>query len=178
MPLKRILQSTISGGNVSENALLRAKTMLVSEMNEEIRVIIQDLRDTMWAYPFCVGLSAPQIGYKYAISVVNPYRENADDDLIIINPEVISVSGKKDRKYESCMSVWGKMGEVERRDKLRFKYRNEKFDLIEKECKGFESRIIQHELDHLQGILYTDIVCAGLTLTDAEFFDDYDILEN
>ena len=117
MAIKTILQSTISGGTKEDNFFLHTSVKQIDKLTDEVRQIIIDLRDTLWAYPFSVGLSAPQIGIPYAISVINPNRESRDADQIIINPSIISMSGKKDRKRESCMSVWGKMGEVERRDK-------------------------------------------------------------
>lgn len=146
MAVKTILQTKISGGTEEEELLLRSLAKPVEKITEEIQQIIIDLQDTLWAYPFSVGLSAPQIGQLYAISVINPTRESRESDKVIINPRIISISGKKDRKRESCMSVWGEMGEVERRDKIVFEYRDEGFNLKQIVCTGMESRIIQHEL--------------------------------
>lgn len=176
MAIKTILQSKISGGTEKDDIFLRKQVKQVENMTEEIQQVIIDLRDTLWAYPFCVGLSAPQIGQPYAISVVNPTRESRESDQVIINPKVINISGKKDRKRESCMSIWGEMGEVERRDKIIIEYRDEMFNLKQITYTGFESRAIQHELDHLNGILYSDKLIDNSALQHADFFDGYTII--
>ena len=102
--------------------------------------------------------------------------ELKEEDLILINPEIISLTGKKDVKRESCMSVWGEQGEVQRRSKLKIKYRDTNFEEQFLQCDGFLSRAIQHELDHLQGILYCDIILPETELSHAMFFDSYEIL--
>lgn len=178
MAIRKIVQSKESGGTDREEELLHCKAVPVDVINEEILSIIQDLRDTLWAYPFCTGLSAPQIGSKYAISVINLNRETVNDDMVLINPIIISLSGKKDRKRESCMSVWGKMGEVERRSKISLEYRDIDFQVRQASFSGFESRVIQHELDHLEGILYSDRLCGDSTLQKADFFERYEIIDN
>ena len=176
MAIRKILQSSISGGTDLDDKFLHGQTVLVQNMSDEVKQLIADLRETLWAYPFCVGLSAPQIGENLAISVVNFKRENPDDDLILINPKVIELSGKKDRKRESCMSVWGEMGEVERRDKISIEYLNINFEQCHANFKGFDSRVVQHELDHLQGILYSDKIFGDTKLQHADFFDEYKII--
>lgn len=177
MAIKKIYQSNLSNGTVDEDIYLRKQTEDVKEINEVILGVIEDLRDTIWGYSFCIGLSAPQIGYPFAISVVNLTREDRANDLILINPSIISISGKKDKKRESCMSIWGKMGEVERRDKLTFEYRNSNFELNKMSCVGREARAIQHEIDHLNGILYSDRMNIESQLLHANFFDEYSIIE-
>lgn len=176
MAVKTILQSTISGGTKEDDLFLHTPVKQIEEITDSIQQIITDLRDTLWAYPFSVGLSAPQIGAPYAISVINPNRESRDEDQIIINPSIISLSGKKDRKRESCMSVWGQMGEVERRDKITLEYRDEQFNLCQATYTGFVSRVFQHELDHLIGILYSDKLIENSVLQHANFFDEYSII--
>lgn len=176
MAIKTILQSKISGGDEKDDLFLRNQAKSVESMTSEIQQIIMDLRDTLWAYPFSVGLSAPQIGQPYAISVINPTRELREKDQVIINPKIISMSGKKDRKRESCMSIWGEMGEVERRDKVIIEYRDEGFNLKQTTYTGFESRVIQHEIDHLNGILYSDKLFKESILQHADFFDGYSII--
>ena len=177
MAVKTLIQSIASGGSVTDDSILHSPTVPVHEMTNEIRMIIQDLKDTLWVYPFCRGLSAPQIGYSYSISVINIKRESPDNDLVFINPKIVKASGKKDKKRESCMSVWGKMGEVERRDKIDITYQNEDLKLIYASYTGFLSRAIQHEIDHLSGILYSDKIVPGTELQTADFFDRFSIIE-
>ena len=178
MAIRRIIQSDLSGGDIRENEALHKVAKYVDTVDEYVCSVINDLRDTLWAYPFCVGLSAPQIGEDLAISVVNSNRDDRNNDLIMINPKAISITGKKDRKRESCMSVWGKIGEVERRDKLIVSYMDEKLEEKRISCTGFMSRTIQHEMDHLNGILYIDKLIESSSLQHADFFDEYTILDS
>lgn len=177
MPIRRILQSKISGGSQESNHFLHTPAILVDTISEKIKRVIQDLKDTSQAYPFCVGLSAPQIGEPYAISVINIVQESSAIHLTLINPQILNTSGKKDRKRESCMSVWGETGEVERRDKLIISYQDELLETHQLSCGGFESRVIQHEIDHLNGILYSDKLFRDAQLQHADFFDDFVILD-
>lgn len=176
MAIRNILQAKISGGSEASDAFLHTSAIAVDTITEEIQQIIQDIKETLRAYPFCVGLSAPQIGKSYAISVISINRAENGEDLVLINPQIIKVSGKKDRKRESCMSVWGEFGEVERRDKLTISYQDEHLEVHQMSCSGFESRAIQHEIDHLNGILYLDKLIQGTDLQHADFFDGYSII--
>lgn len=172
MAIKRIVQSSISGGSSADDLFLRTKTIPVTSDTMNLNEMIQDLKDTILAYPFCVGLSAPQIGYSYAISVICTDNERKEF-LVLLNPKVVSISGKKDKKRESCMSVWGKAGSVERRDKALIEYQDIDFKPIQKQFTGIISRCIQHEIDHLNGILYIDKLVDEYSLIDAPFFDSF-----
>ena len=178
MAVKKVLQSTLTGGSEKEEQLLRRIALPVVKIDNKVKKIIEDLHDTLWAYPFCVGLSATQIGYPYAISIVNPKREKPEDDLILINPKILSSSGKKNKKRESCMSVWGQMGEVERRDIVLIEYQDVNLNTNTLQCSGFDSRCIQHEIDHLNGTLYFDKLTKETQMTHAEFFDEFSIIES
>lgn len=177
MAIRKILQTKLTGGSVESDICLHTSATPVSIVTQEIRQIIEDLKETLSAYPFCVGLSAPQIGESHAISVININRAENGDDLVLINPQIIKLSGKKDRKRESCMSVWGKYGEVERREKLILSYQDEHLGVHQLSCSGFEARTIQHEIDHLKGILYSDKLFRDTGLQQADFFNDYSIIE-
>lgn len=178
MAIREILQISQSGGNTNDDSFLRTSTKPVVEINEEVLNVINDLRDTLRAYPFCIGLSAPQIGESYAISVLNFEHSDEKDDKILINPHILSLSGKKDKKRESCMSVWGYMGEVERRDKVEIEYLDLDMNLRRESFEGFNARAIQHEIDHLNGIVYYDKMVDKNKLLKANFFDEYKILKN
>lgn len=117
MSVRRIVQAEILSSGVDKGALGEPSKTVI-DFDESLCELVADLQDTMWAYPFCVGLAAPQIGVNLRVAVINPTRESRDDDLVLVNPTVLSMAGKKDRKYESCMSVWGYQGTVERRSKV------------------------------------------------------------
>lgn len=178
MAIRRIIQSSISGGTDSENVFLHTKSLDVVCFDEKLCNVIRDLRDTLWAYPICVGLSAPQISEPYRISVINLRKETKDEDLVLINPRIVSESGKKDKKRESCMSVWGYLGEVERRYKIEIEYQDINQKHITASFEGFAARAIHHEIDHLDGILYNDILTNGTNLSSANLFDGYQILND
>jgi peptide deformylase len=176
MAIKELYQIKLTGGKTFQDEVLRTKAEYVYELSQDILETIQDLRDTLWAYPFCIGLSAPQIGKSYSISVVNIEKKDKEMDLVLINPQILETSGKKDKKRESCMSVWGKSGEVERRDKILVEYLDINLDTHMENFSGFKSRAIQHEIDHLNGIVYTDKLVPNKELQTAEFFNDYKII--
>ena len=177
MAVREILQISQSGGTPNSDKFLRTIASSVTQIDSEIIKIVNDLRDTLSAYPFCIGLSAPQIGEQYAISVLNFEHSGADDDKILINPRIIATSGKKDKKRESCMSVWGYMGEVERRDKIEIEYYDLDMNLHTENFEGFYSRAVQHEIDHLNGIVYYDKMTDKNKLLKANFFEGYKIIK-
>lgn len=142
-----------------------------------LKEVIQDMIETMIAHPVCIGLSAIQIGLPMAISVISLSRDPGKDLRILVNPLIDLKSGKKDRKYESCMSVPGYKGQVESRDKLSCSFRDER--LIEKRqtFSGFLARAVRHEIDHCYGILYAQHVEPGEVLETTDLFD-YDTPES
>lgn len=120
---------------------------------EELHRVVADLLDTMAFQPLCVGLAANQIDESLRVAVI----ERTDEEpLVLVNPAIVSLTGKKDKKRESCMSVWGLTADVERRTKVTVRYLD--LDLREQEdtFEGFAARVVQHEIDHLDGVLYTD----------------------
>lgn len=177
MAIKEILQISQSGGSQNDDKFLRTTAVQVNQVDGDVLEVIADLRDTLRAYPFCIGLSAPQIGQPYAISILNFNHDDREKDIILINPRIITLSGKKDKKRESCMSVWGYMGEVERRDKVEIEYYDIDMRLHTEQYEGFNARAIQHEIDHLNGIVYYDKMVDRGKLLKANFFDEYKILK-
>lgn len=173
MAIRHIIQTVRANGSLQDDNKLHTPSKQVVVMDDNIAHIITDLRDTMWAYPFCSGLSAPQIGESWAITVINFKHTNRLEDLILINPKIISQSGQKDKKRESCMSVWGFMAEVERRKKVIIQYQDEQMNSLQQEFQGFEARVILHEIDHLNGVVYTDYLSEESELLKSHVFDGY-----
>jgi peptide deformylase len=140
--------------------ILREVAVSVDDANLEAALkVATDLSDTMLAQSLSVGLAANQIGSSLSVAVIR--LPDTVKPLVLINPVVISTSGKKDRKRESCMSVWGQTGEVERRDKISITFLNSQLESQAAQYSGFTARIIQHEIDHLNGVLYIDHVGPG-----------------
>jgi len=159
------------------NPVLNKKTQKVGEITEEIKKISQDLIDTVKVAedPEGAGLAATQIGVSKRMCVVrnffeDPLDENKirSDDIILINPKITHFSTEKDIDWEGCLSVPDKYGKVERALKIKVTAKDINGDLIKIKAEGFFARTIQHEVDHLDGILFTSKI-EGETLTQKEF---------
>lgn len=135
--------------------VLRRTTEQVKNIDDSIKTLIKDLEDTMYAAPG-VGLAANQIGVPQMVAVVNVLGPERKDGLIVlINPEIIRREGEEEAE-EGCLSVPG-VWEVVRRAKLVV-VKTQTLDgkTIELEGTGLLGRAYQHEIDHLNGILFID----------------------
>jgi len=117
-----------------------------------------------------IGIAAPQIGVSqrvlvYGISKPNPRYPDVVliANTVIINPEITWYSDETSERCEGCLSVPGVRIPIERPDKIRLAYQNMNGEHIEKDFEGFEARIVQHETDHLNGILIVDRAKEGAT---------------
>ncbi len=148
---------------------LRQKSKPVRKIDKKILKLIQDLKDTIKVQkdPEGVGLAAPQIGKNVRIFLVR----YGDDKQIFINPKIISLgpSKKKEKKVakgkkkkskpkimEGCLSLPHYYGPITRSQKLKLSYTTEKGKQVTKTFEGFMAQIIQHEIDHLNGVLFVD----------------------
>ncbi len=136
---------------------LRQKGQDVSELNDEILKFIRDLTYTMYEEDG-VGLAAPQVGKSLRIFVVDPYwyREGHEPNpRVLINPKFLEFSGES-QEEEGCLSLPGIYGKMTRAEKVVIEALNEKFELVKYEAEGLFARSLQHEYDHLDGILFID----------------------
>jgi peptide deformylase len=172
MAVREIIQVTVTGGDDTTERILTKVSKQVTSFDDSLLALIDDLRDTMWHHTICVGLAAPQIGHDLKVAVVNSEHETREDDLILVNPVIMNRSGKKDIKRESCMSIWGLGGEVERRDKVSVRYTDGFGEVRLVSFEGFVARAVQHEIDHLDGVLYRQHLKAGTELTVVDIFDN------
>jgi peptide deformylase len=121
--------------------------------------LIADMLDTMAAYSG-VGLAAPQIGISKRVVVfgvtANPRYPDAEavPTTVLINPQIEVLSGDTEGAWEGCLSVPGMRGYVERPDRIRYRGVDAQGEPIDREVQGFHARVVQHETDHLDGILY------------------------
>lgn len=156
-------------GPVDKGSVLRAPASQVEFFDDDLRELLRKLDEVMRASKIAVGLAAPQIGQGLRVAAVNVDR--SQPTLFLINPVVLSTSGKKDVKYESCMSIPFRKGRVERRHKVSVKYSDAEGREQRLDASGFLARVIQHEIDHLNGVLYVDHVSGGASsLEQADFF--------
>jgi peptide deformylase len=147
--------------------ILRRKAKPVTKFDKELQTLIDDMIETMRDAPG-VGLAAPQINISQQLAVVE-YAEGEDDEeteedappkpkklYVLINPEIVKVSEEKVMGIEGCLSIPGLVGEVERHESIQVKALNRHGSPVKLKVSGWMARIFQHEIDHLNGVLYTD----------------------
>lgn len=137
----------------------------VKEITPRITTLIEDMLETMY-HAQGVGLAAPQVGVRKQIAVID-VSEEGDDPLVLVNPEILELSGKQTGQ-EGCLSVPGKSGVVTRANYCKVKAYNEKMEEIIVEGEELLARAIQHEVDHLSGIMYVSKVEGELLNVEAD----------
>jgi len=138
---------------IDEDPVLRKKAKEIKHIDEEIKKLIEDMAETMYDAPG-VGLAAPQVGVSKRLVMVDV--GDGQGLQVLINPKIIKKEGELEEGLEGCLSVPGIWGDVKRQLKITVKALNRKGKGITFESAGFRARAIQHELDHLDGILFTD----------------------
>ena len=125
----------------------------------ELRELLADMRDTM-AHQNGAGLAAPQIGVGLRVVIfgvkANPRYPEAEEvpDTVLINPVIEPLGSEMQEDWEGCLSVPGMRGWVPRHARIRYSGCDEKGKRFERTVDGFHARVVQHEVDHLDGILY------------------------
>jgi peptide deformylase len=130
---------------------LRTQSKPVKNINDGVRRVLDNMRETMYAFDG-VGLAAIQIGVPKRMIVVDP----GDNFVELINPVIISKDGEK-KASEGCLSVPGKVGLVNRALKITVKALNREGEEFTLEAEDLFARVLQHEIDHLDGILFVDL---------------------
>jgi len=135
---------------------LRKKSVTVERINKEIEKLLDDMIETMYKAPG-VGLAAPQVGANLRVIVIDvSVRQEDTPGLIqLINPEIISSEGKQ-MEDEGCLSIPGFSSEVRRKSTVKVQGLDRSGKLAEIEGSGLLARAFQHEIDHIDGILYID----------------------
>jgi len=159
------------------NSILNKKAQKVSNITSDVKNTAKDLLDTVKLAkdPEGAGLAAPQIGISQRIIVVRNFFEDPinpqeihSDDIILINPKITSSSSETETDWEGCLSVPDKYGLVERFKKIKVTAKDLNGSNLKIKAEGFFARTIQHEVDHLNGILFTSKV-IGNTISQKEF---------
>ena len=138
------------------NPFLRQKSNKVDLVDDSIRSLMDDMLETMYAAPG-IGLAAIQVGVPKRVIVIDLARENEKKNpLYFVNPEIITNS-KTDASYEEgCLSVPGQFAEINRPDRCKVKFLDYHGEEKIFEAEGLLATCIQHEMDHLEGILFID----------------------
>ncbi|SFL29950.1 peptide deformylase [Methylorubrum salsuginis] len=138
------------------DAQLRLVSEPVTAVTDEIRTLAADMIETMYDAPG-VGLAAVQIGVlKRVVTIDASKDENAKNPTVYLNPEIVWSSEEKRVYDEGCLSIPDFYGEVERPDRVRVRYMNLDGATVEQEADGLLATCLQHEIDHLNGVLFID----------------------
>lgn len=139
--------------------LLRRKSRPVTKFDAHLQTLVDDMIETMRVAPG-VGLAAPQVGVSDRVIVVE-YGDDEDEDIpkklyALVNPEIKSFSQEAEVGVEGCLSVPGLLGEVERSLAVTVKGLNRHGQPMRVKVKGWLARVFQHEIDHLNGVVFSD----------------------
>lgn len=144
-----------------EDPILRKKSREVKIVDDRIKELLDDMVETM-NDSRGVGLAAPQVGILRRVIVV----DDGSGPIKLVNPEIIKKSTEEILDVEGCLSVPNRAGEVSRPEKLTVKYLDENNEKKELEAENYLARILCHEMDHLDGILYVDIMERELEIEE------------
>jgi len=152
MPLREIV--------FTPNPVLRRKARKVTDFGPELQTLIDDMVETMRAAPG-VGLAAPQVAESLQVITIE-YSEEDEEGFpprlyTLVNPQITRVSSEMITGTEGCLSVPGIVGEVERHEAITVKAQNRRGQPVTIKAKGWLARIFQHEVNHLEGVLFTDL---------------------
>ena len=138
------------------NSILRKKSSIVEKVDGEIQKLMNDMLETMYAAPG-IGLAAIQVGVPKRIIVLDISRnEEPKKPMFFINPEIVVKSKNNSIYEEGCLSVPGQFAEIERPENCHLKFLDYNGQPQEIKAEGMLATCIQHEIDHLEGILFID----------------------
>ena len=166
-----------------ENPVLRRKARPVRTFDDELQVLIDDMIETM-REANGVGLAGPQVNQSLRLTVVETMPEYDEEGqpidgsrelFVLVNPEIVWKSRKKVDGIEGCLSIPGWLGEVARHEGIRVRALDRHGKKIKMRLKDWTARIVQHEVDHLDGVLYIDrLTDPDNFWTEEEFFAQED----
>lgn len=160
---------------VIDHPVLRRKAKKIVKITAEHRKLIEDMIETMREAPG-VGLAAPQVAVGERLIVVEWADEPENEDnpprkkrlFVVLNPEIVWASAEMVQGTEGCLSVPGWVGDVMRHEAVTVRGLNRNGEKIKIEVEGWLARIFQHEIDHLDGVLYIDKLVSKETLRRVE----------
>ena len=141
--------------------VLRKKAETVERDHKDLTVLVQNMFDTMY-HCLGVGLAAPQVGLSLRLFVVDATPFSEDEPAangfkkVFINAQILEESGKKWKFNEGCLSIPGIREDIDRKDSITIRYQDINFETHTESYTGLRARIIQHEYDHIEGVLFTD----------------------
>jgi peptide deformylase len=155
--------------------VLRRKAHKITNFDKDLQVLIDDMFETMRQAPG-VGLAAPQVGISERLVVIE-YGDEDDETVpkklvVLINPEIIETSEEMVVGVEACLSIPRMAGEVERHRRIVVKGYNRQGKAVKIKVGGWMARIFQHEIDHLEGVLFTDRASRVWRVQENETIED------
>ena len=155
--------------------VLRRKAHKITKIDKELQTLIDDMIETMREAPG-VGLAAPQVGVSQRLIVVE-YGSDEDENVpkklfVLINPEITETSEDVEQGVEACLSIPRMMGEVDRHLAITVRGVNRHGKPVKIKLRGWLARIFQHEIDHLEGVLFTDRASRVWRVKDDEVIED------
>ncbi|EFU74428.1 peptide deformylase [Enterococcus italicus] len=149
---------------------LRKPNQEIQELTDELVYLLDDMYETMLAHDG-VGIAAPQIGKNLQMAVV---EVDENDRFDLINPQIIDRKGKS-VFVEGCLSIPHVFGTVERAEEITVRYYDREGDEMEVTAYGYLARAIQHEIDHLNGVLFTDKVLEAIPEEELEnYYEEHE----
>jgi len=160
--------------NPAQREVLRAKARKVQKVTPRLVALALDMLETM-RQANGVGLAAPQVGIRQRLFVVELPADQEEglpaETFIVFNPEVVKSAGEQ-VGIEGCLSIPGYIGEVARADEITIKGIDELGKPIRHKAEGYLARVFQHEIDHLDGVLYTDRLTDPATYRPVQVGDE------
>jgi len=161
------------------NSILRQKTSPVTDFDDELQELIDAMIPTM-RQANGVGLAAPQVGQLLSLTVIETLPkedeegneiEDSRELIVVVNPKITWRSPKMVDGIEGCLSIPGYLGEVSRHESIRVQAQDRLGEPIRMRLKGWTARIFQHEIDHLNGVLFIDKLTSPENFwTEEEFY--------
>ncbi len=156
------------------NEVLRKKSHKVTKFDKNLKTLIDDMVETMRDAPG-VGLAAPQIGVLEKVIIIE-FGDEEDEEApsqlyAVVNPEITRASDEKVMGVEGCLSIPGIVGDVERSVSIIVKGQNRNGKNVKYKLNGWVARIFQHEINHLHGVLFTDLA-ESIWQADDDYVDN------
>lgn len=142
-----------------ENPILRKKSKKVGQMTKAVKKLIEKMQATV-RYADGAGIAAPQVGENIRVLIANI----SGTFVAMVDPEILSFSSEEDPAEEGCLSLPGEWGVVIRPRAITVRFLSEKGEQLQMNLEDMDARVVQHEVDHLDGILFPDRIAIQQTL--------------
>lgn len=140
----------------ADNPILRKKSVAIKKIDAKLKKLVKDMSDTLFKAKG-IGLAAPQVGQNIRVILALLNVNTPQQTLIeMVNPEILESSEEKETAEEGCLSLPGIYGNVERSKSITVHFQTLKNQKLTLHLKGLNARIVQHEVDHIDGVLIVD----------------------